>query len=81
MGVYYHTGNLTLQHLLRAGNHTMVLLVGTESHNTTGHIVLFHRTVTDNHSLVQSLGILGHNNEHVGCCHHLTWEETHVSEH
>ena len=81
MGIYNHTGNLTLQHLLRAGNHTTVLLIRTESHDTTGHIVLFHRTITDNHSLVQSLGIRLHRNQHICCCNHFTWEETHVSEH
>ena len=62
-----HTCHLTREHVLGAGDETVVLLVGLDGRHTTGEVVLLGHTITDDHHVFQHLRVVLERHHHIGC--------------
>ena len=49
------SGNLTLQHLTRIGEHTLVQVFSLDGGDGRGNVLTLHRAITDDHDFVQQL--------------------------
>ena len=63
-----HAGNLTLDHVLGRGYHTVILLIGLHGNDRTGEVVLLGHTVTNDHHVVQCRGIFLQCHSDIGSC-------------
>ena len=73
-----HTGDLTLNHILRVGLHTFIHIIRFDSRYGTGSVVLLDNTITNNDHFIKELGILTHVDTHSGRSRQLLGLITHI---